>query len=183
MECFECGHKLKVTRSSKSAECSQCGAAICLEDLDINLHHTTPIRTRGDVIIRKPGRVSTSSVECKSLTCQGRLEVKTLRCQQDAIFRQGGGVDADIRCDHLVVEKGADVTFLKPVHAEDMTLNGRVTGTLQAQGKITIGKHGSVNGDITARSVLIEPGGELNGAMNIVRTRRSTSTAETPPQG
>ena len=32
-----------------------------------------------------------------------------------------------------------------------------------------IGGNGSVNGDVTARSVSIEPGGELNGAMNIVR--------------
>jgi cytoskeletal protein CcmA (bactofilin family)/ribosomal protein S27E len=175
VECFECGHRFKVSRSSKTAECSHCGATVCLEDFDINLHHTTPIRTRGDVTIRKPGRVTTSQVECKSLFCQGKLAVESLHCRQDAVFRAGADVEAEIACQHLIVEKGADVTFVKAVHAEDMTLNGRVTGTLQAKGKITIGINGSVNGDITAGAVLIEPGGELNGAMNIVRARPAST--------
>ena len=181
VECFDCGHKLKVSRSSKSADCTQCGAVICLEDLDINLQHTTRIRTRGSLTIRKPGRVSTTTVECKNLRCQGTLDAETLHCQQDAVFCQTGSVDAVIHCRHLVVEKGADITFNRSVLAEDMTLNGRVTGTLQATGKITIGSNGSMNGDITARSVFIEPGGELNGAMNIVRSRPAPPPP-TPPQ-
>ena len=72
---------------------------------------------------------------------------------------------------------GADVTFTDPVKAGDMFINSRVTATLSATGKITIGLYGSVNGDVTARSVTIDPGGELNGAMNILR--KPTPTA--PP--
>ena len=43
--------------------------------------------------------------------------------------------------------------------------------SLVPNGNIVIGGSGAVNGDITARSVSIEPGGELNGAMNIVRSQ------------
>jgi cytoskeletal protein CcmA (bactofilin family) len=39
---------------------------------------------------------------------------------------------------------------------------------------VLIGMNGAVNGDVTARSVSIEPGGELNGAMNIVRAKPVT---------
>jgi len=170
IECFECGHKLKVSRSSKLTDCVQCGALICLEDLDINLHHTEPIRTRGDVIVRKPGQITTSKIECKDLRCLGTIEAE-IDCQGEATFRTEGTITGPITCRKLTIEKGADVLFTHTVHAGDMFINARLTGNLNASGKITIGLYGAVNGDVTARSVAIDPGGELNGAMNIVRPK------------
>ena len=179
IECFECGHKLKVSRSSKITDCVQCGALICLEDLDINLHHTEPIRTRGDVIVRKPGLITTSKIECKDLRCLGTIEAE-IDCQGEATFRTEGTITGPISCRKLTIEKGADVIFTHTVKAGDMFINARVTGNLNASGKITIGLYGAVNGDVTARSVAIEPGGELNGAMNIIRVP-STPSAPPPP--
>ncbi len=179
IECFECGHKLKVSRSSKITDCVQCGALICLEDLDINLHHTEPIRTRGDVIVRKPGLITTSKIECKDLRCLGTIEAE-IDCQGEATFRTEGTITGPIACRKLTIEKGADVIFTHTVKAGDMFINARVTGNLNASGKITIGLYGAVNGDVTARSVAIEPGGELNGAMNIIRAP-STPTPTAPP--
>jgi len=179
IECFECGHKLKVSRSSKITDCVQCGALICLEDLDINLHHTEPIRTRGDVMVRKPGLITTSKIECKDLRCLGTIEAE-IDCQGEATFRTEGTITGPISCRKLTIEKGADVIFTHTVKAGDMFINARVTGNLNASGKITIGLYGAVNGDVTARSVAIEPGGELNGAMNIIRVP-STPSAPPPP--
>ena len=71
-----------------------------------------------------------------------------------------------------MVEKGADVAFLNPVHATEVEIQARVTGTICSTGPVLIASNGSVNGDVTARSVSIEPGGELNGAMNIVRGKQ-----------
>ena len=48
----------------------------------------------------------------------------------------------------------------------------RIFGTIYSSGPVLIGGNGSINGDVTARSVSIEPGGELNGAMNIVRGKQ-----------
>ncbi len=169
IECFECRHVFKVSRSMKSADCTECGAAICIEDLDINQHVTEPVRTRGDVIIRKPGIVSTYSLECRDLRCLGLIEAE-VRCQNEAVFRTEGAIKGSVNCRKLTIEKGADVTFLNTVHASDMHINSRVTGSLHATGKIVIGPYGAVNGDVTACAVAIEPGGELNGAMNIVRS-------------
>ena len=50
-------------------------------------------------------------------------------------------------------------------------IQAKITGTILCTGPLTIGKDGAVFGDVTARSINIEPGGELNGAMNIVRTQ------------
>jgi cytoskeletal protein CcmA (bactofilin family) len=180
VECFECGHKLKVNRSSKLSDCPQCAAIICLEDLDINTLHTAPIRTRGDVIVRKPGRISTSRVECRDLRCLGQIEAE-IDCQGEATFRNEGTIKGPVTCLKLVVEKGARVAFTHTVKAGDMFINSHVTGHLSASGKITIGLYGSVDGDVTARSVTIEPGGELNGAMNIVRPPAPASPPPPPP--
>ncbi len=171
-ECFDCGHKFKTGRSAKSASCPTCGAYISLEDVEINMPSTQAVKTRGDVLIRKRGRLSASSVQCRDLNCQGVIEAN-VTCTGDATFRTTGSVIGEIRCHRFVVEKGADVAFLNAVHAAEVEIQARVTGTLYCTGPVLITSNGSVNGDVTARSVSIEPGGELNGAMNIVRGKPS----------
>ncbi|MFC5457057.1 polymer-forming cytoskeletal protein [Prosthecobacter fluviatilis] len=170
-ECFDCGHKFKTGRSAKSANCPTCGAYISLEDVEINMTSTQPIKTRGNVLIRKRGRLSASSVQCRDLDCHGIIEAN-VTCSGDASFRTTGSIIGEIRCQRFVVEKGADVAFMNAVHATEVEIQARVTGTIYSTGPVLITSIGSVNGDVTARSVSIEPGGELNGAMNIVRGKQ-----------
>jgi cytoskeletal protein CcmA (bactofilin family) len=169
-DCFDCGHKFKVSRSSRSANCPQCGALISLEDVEINMASTQSIKTRGDVLIRKRGHLSTDLVICRDLRCQGIVEAN-IQASGDAAFRTVGNIIGEIRCKRFFVEKGADVTFLNLIYAEEAEIQARITGTIMCSGPLTIGRDGSVNGDVTTRSINIEPGGELNGAMNIVRTQ------------
>lgn len=176
-ECFDCGHKFKTGRSAKSANCPACGAYISLEDVEINMTSTQAVKTRGDVIIRKRGRISASSIFCRDLQCHGIVEAN-VTCSGDAAFRTTGSIIGEIRCNRFIVEKGADVAFLNPVHAAEVEIQARVTGIIFSTGPVLIGSNGSVNGDVTARSVSIEPGGELNGAMNIVRGRQPQTQAQ-----
>jgi cytoskeletal protein CcmA (bactofilin family)/predicted RNA-binding Zn-ribbon protein involved in translation (DUF1610 family) len=180
-ECFDCGHKFKTGRSAKSANCPACGAYISLEDVEINMTSTQPIKTRGNVLIRKRGRLSASSVQCRDLECHGIIEAN-VTCSGDATFRTTGSIIGEIHCQRFVVEKGADVAFLNAVHATDVEIQARLTGTIYSSGPVLIGGNGSINGDVTARSVSIEPGGELNGAMNIVRGKQiALSPPAVPP--
>jgi cytoskeletal protein CcmA (bactofilin family)/ribosomal protein S27E len=169
-ECFDCNHKFKVSRSSRSANCPSCGSFVSLEDVEVNMPSTQAIKTRGDVLIRKRGHLSTDSVRCKDLRCQGVIEAN-IEASGDAIFRTVGTVIGTVHCKRFIIEKGADVTFINEVRAEEVDIQSRVTGTIFSSGSLVIGGAGAVNGDVTARSISIEPGGELNGAMNIVRTQ------------
>lgn len=169
-DCFDCSHKFKVSRSSRSANCPSCGAYVSLEDVEINMPSTQAIKTRGDVLIRKRGHLSTDSVRCKDLRCQGIIEAN-IEASGDAIFRTAGTIIGTVHCKRFIVEKGADVTFINVVRAEEVDIQSRVTGTIFSSGSLIIGGSGAVNGDVTGRSISIEPGGELNGAMNIVRTQ------------
>ncbi|WP_078813201.1 polymer-forming cytoskeletal protein [Prosthecobacter debontii] len=169
-ECFECGHKFKVSRSARSTTCPNCSATIPLDDVEVNMPTGESIRTRGDVLIRKRGQVSAERIECKDFRCQGILEAN-VTASGDAIFRATGTMIGEIHCRRFIIEKGSDVVFLNEIHAEEVEVQAKITGTLFSSGPLVIGINGSVNGDVTARSVSIEPGGELNGAMNIVRSK------------
>ncbi|MES2593748.1 MAG: polymer-forming cytoskeletal protein [Verrucomicrobiota bacterium] len=169
-DCFDCGHKFKVSRSSRSANCPHCGSLISLEDVEINMASNQPIKTRGDVLIRKRGHLSTDLVICRDLRCQGIVEAN-IQASGDAVFRTVGNIIGEIRCKRFIVEKGADVTFLNMIYADEADVQAKITGTIMCNGPLTIGREGSVNGDVTTRSINIEPGGELNGAMNILRTQ------------
>jgi cytoskeletal protein CcmA (bactofilin family) len=169
-DCFECGHKFKVSRSSRSANCPHCGSLISLEDVEINMATNQAIKTRGDVLIRKRGHLSTDLIICRDIRCQGIVEAN-IQASGDAVFRTVGNIIGEIHCKRFIIEKGADVTFLNLIHAEETDIQAKITGTILCTGPLTIGKDGAVFGDVTARSINIEPGGELTGAMNIVRTQ------------
>jgi cytoskeletal protein CcmA (bactofilin family) len=168
-QCFDCAHKFKVGRSSRSTTCPQCGGYISLEDVEITLASTQAIRTRGDVTIRKNGHVAARSIQCREFRCFGKVEAN-VSCTGDAVFRASGTLIGEIHCSRFVVEKGSDLVLMNPVYADEMEIHAKVTGQLFSRRQIFIGGNGAVNGDVTARSVSIEPGGELNGAMNILRS-------------
>ena len=171
-QCFDCDHKFKVGRSSKSANCPNCGAYISLEDIELNMPSTQAIKTRGDVLIRKRGQLSATHLYAKDLRCQGTVSAN-INCSGDAIFRTSGTIVGEVRCRRFIVEKGSAITFMNPVHAEEVEIHAPITGNVFSKGPVLISANGAVNGDVTARSVSIEPGGELNGAMNIVRSTPS----------
>lgn len=167
-QCFDCGNKFKVGRSSKSANCPSCGALISLEDIELNMPSNQAIKTRGDVLIRKRGHLTAAHLYAKDLRCYGMVQANVF-CSGDAIFKTEGTVIGEIHCRRFIVEKGSEITFMNPVHAEEVEIHSPITGNVFSKGAVQIFANGAVNGDVTARSVSIEPGGELNGSMNIVR--------------
>ncbi|MBL9143842.1 MAG: polymer-forming cytoskeletal protein [Verrucomicrobiaceae bacterium] len=170
-ECFDCSNKFKVGRSSRSANCPSCGAYISLEDIELNLPSSQAIKTRGDVMIRKRGHLTAAHLYARDLRCYGLVEANIF-CSGDATFKTTGTIIGEVKCKKFLVEKGSEITFMNPVHADDVEIHGVITGHVYSKGPVIIGNGGAVNGDVTARSVSIEPGGELNGSMNIVRTAK-----------
>lgn len=168
VECFHCHNKFSVGRAAKSCGCPSCGVNICLEDFDINLPSTASIQTRGDVMIRKNGNVSASEIKCRDLRVYGSVSAH-IDCSGDLFLRTSGNVIGEIHCQRFVVEKGSDINFYNTVNAEEVEVHARMVGNIQCSGRVLIGPAGYVHGDVTARSVSIEPGGQLDGAMNILR--------------
>lgn len=169
-ECFECHNKFKVGRSSKSANCPSCGAYISMEDIDLNMPSTQPIKTRGDVMIRKRGHLTATHLFAKELRCFGLVSAN-IQCSGDAIFKTSGTIVGEVHCKKFIVEKGSDIEFLNEVRADEIEIAAPVKGHFYSKGPLIISATGAVDGSVTGRSISIEPGGELNGSMNIVRAQ------------
>ena len=71
-------------------------------------------------------------------------------------------------CRTLTVKAGAEVHFLKPVHAHDMVVNGRVHGNIVVQGRLTVGRGGVVSGMVAARTINMEEGGALEAQAHVL---------------
>ncbi len=182
VECFDCHNNFKVGRSAKSTNCPACGVYICLENFEINLNSTTPIRTRGDVLIRKNGKLSTTEIHCRNLTVHGSISAN-IDCTGDFIISASGNNIGTVRCHRLVIEKGSDFQFLNTIVADEAEVRSRITGNIQCHGPLLISATGQMHGDVTAHSVSIQPGGQLDGAMNILRSspdNKEPSTSQIP---
>jgi cytoskeletal protein CcmA (bactofilin family) len=175
-ECFECHNKFKVGRSAKSAGCPNCGANICLEDFDINISSTAPIHTRGDVLIRKTANVTTSEICCRDLRVFGAVSAR-IECRGELLIRCTGTIIGEIQCRKLVIDKGCDVHILNTVNAGEVEVRARIFANIHCTGPVRISPTGWVHGDVTARSVAIEPGGQLDGSMNILRSTPAPAPA------
>lgn len=174
--CFQCQHCSTVNRSARQTVCPKCGAAICLEDIEINLEVERPIQTRGDVLIRKRGALICSLLECGNLRCIGGVQGDILAAA-DACFGNDGRVNGKVRCKRLVIEKGATVEFTHPVQTDEAEIHAKLTGQIHCRGRLIIGKNGLVRGDVSAASVSIEPGGVLDGNIRIVTAYQPSATA------
>jgi len=181
VECFDCHHKFKVGRSARNSQCPACSSPICLEDIDINMTSTSPIRTRGDVYIRKMGNVSTSEIKCRDLNVQGIISA-SVECTGELTIRTAGTIVGEIHCVRLQVIKGSDIQLINTIYAKEVEIYARVCGNIHCDGPVLIGSGGCVEGDVTARSVNIEPGGHLDGGMNILRPPQKKAPADAAAQ-
>lgn len=172
VECFDCQHIFKVGRSAKSTNCPACGVYVCLENFEINMNSITPIHTRGDVLIRKNGNLSTSEIYCRNLTVHGCVS-GNIDCTGEFMISASGNHIGNVRCHRIVIEKGSDIHFLNTIVAHDVEVRARVFGNIQCHGPVLITATGWVHGDVTAHSVSIQPGGQLDGVMNILRSNSS----------
>jgi len=91
-----------------------------------------------------------------SVKVQGRAEGE---------FRVGGNFE---------VGAGASVKAL--IDGTNVTIRGDAEGTLTARDKLTLGKSGKFNGDVTVKRLQIEDGASLNGHVRMGSFEQSSSS-------
>ena len=129
---------------------------------------TAPIETSEDGVVesRRDGQNKFTlgpgdSLEGKliysgSVNVQGRAEGE---------FHVSGNFD---------VASGANVKAL--IDGTNVTIRGDAEGTLTARDKLTLGKSGKFNGDVTVKRLQIEDGASLNGHVRMGSFEQSSSS-------
>lgn len=75
-------------------------------------------------------------------------------------------------CGDIVVEKSGHV--VAPIKAGNLMVKGKVQGAVHARGEVTIGKNGSLKGEIEAASIVVEAGAVLDAFLRIGTTHEES---------
>ena len=71
----------------------------------------------------------------------------------------------DLKNHHLTV--GPNGAVKGEIHAQDVTIVGRVTGNVNATERIELSDTGRVEGDLIASKLLVQEGAQLNGSITM----------------
>src|SRR6266516_685020 len=166
VSCFECKRKHEVSDQATSTNCPGCSAHIDLRDYKITTSFSRTIRTRGDVHLTTKGDLSSTSVICTTAIVEGQLRGH-LECADSMTINLVGKLPGRIGAPHLVVERKSDIQCFRRVRVTNIDIKGRMSGEILASGSVTIYKTGTLDGNVTAKSIAIEKGGMFSGQLVI----------------
>jgi cytoskeletal protein CcmA (bactofilin family) len=166
VSCFECKRKHEVSDQATSTNCPGCSAHIDLRDYKITTSFSRTIRTRGDLHLTSKGDLSSTSVVCQSAVIEGKLR-GNLECEDSMTIHLVGKIPGRIDAQNIIVESKSDIQCFRRVRVTNIDIRGRMSGEIIATGSVTIRKNGSLEGNVTAKSIAIEKGGLFSGQLVI----------------
>src|SRR5436309_13555226 len=166
VSCFECKRKHEVSDQATSTNCPGCSAHIDLRDYKITTSFSRTIRTRGDVHLTSKGDLSSTSVICNSAIIEGKVR-GNLECEDSMTIDLVGKIPGRIGAQHLTVDRKSDIQCFRRVRVTNIDIKGRMSGEIIAAGSVTIHKTGTLDGNVTAKSIAIEKGGMFSGQLVI----------------
>ncbi len=164
--CFECHATHKVSSLAKTTLCPNCGSYVDLQDFDITGLFSRSIRTRGRLVVSPRGDLNCGKAICGSAVIEGRIR-GSLICEGKAVLKCKGKLSGEIEANHLVVERGADIEFVRPVRAGRVEIMGKATGRIYCGTEVYIFKKGYLTGAVHAKSFVIDQGGSFIGDTEI----------------
>ena len=78
-----------------------------------------------------------------------------------------GKIPGRIGAQHMIVERKSDIQCFRRVKVTNIDIKGRMSGEIVASGSVTIQKTGTLDGNVTAKSIAIEKGGMFSGQLVI----------------
>ncbi|MEO5753422.1 MAG: polymer-forming cytoskeletal protein [Chthoniobacterales bacterium] len=164
--CFDCGTVQELNSIATSTICPSCSVHMDLRDYKINTAFSRAIRTHGQVHVTSSGDLSSSSVLCRSAIIDGKLR-GSLQCTEKVEFRAPAKVQGKLSAPEVLIGKKADVQFFRQLQVGSIEIFGRMSGEIVAETVVTIRSHGSLDGNVVARSINVEKGGTFSGQLII----------------
>jgi cytoskeletal protein CcmA (bactofilin family)/endogenous inhibitor of DNA gyrase (YacG/DUF329 family) len=165
VNCLHCNASQKVSSLAKSGSCVQCGTYLDFRDFKIDSNFSKGVETHGIVTITKSGELTSPKVACAAAIVMGKVN-GNLVCSTYANVFTKGRVLGSIQARHLVIERKADVEFVRPLRVGTVEINGKISARIFAD-SVTINKHGALEGAVTAKSIKIDRGGIFHGDLFI----------------
>ncbi len=164
--CFECTSWHEISSSAQSTTCKACGAYIDLQDYKISGGFSRNIKTRGTLYLGSKGDLSSSKIVCEQATIHGKMR-GNLSCPGKVTIRVQGRLYGSLEAGQLIVEKGSEVIFSRPIRASGVEVHGTMTGQIVSDSHVTVFKSGSLDGAVDATGFTVEKGGCFQGELTI----------------
>jgi cytoskeletal protein CcmA (bactofilin family) len=133
----------------------------------------------GDMSIRgeceTPGQVRIEGRVAGTVTAGGVELAPSGKVQGDVVARSegqrghpfiiGGSVTGSVRAGRVEVRRGGSVSG--GVVADEAVIQGRVYGGVQARTRLALARSAEVEGDVLARRLSLEEGGQVNGTIRM----------------
>jgi len=168
IECFECQAQQSVSSAAKSSICPHCSAYIDLRDFKITAAFARNIQTQGSVVVAAKGNLTSAKILCANAHIHGKMH-GNLFCSGTTHVKLKGQVFGSVQTQHLLIEKGSDVEFLRPPKVGSAGIHGKVSARINAEGMVTISKTGSLEGTVYAKGINVDQGGNFHGELFIGR--------------
>ena len=189
--CFECKRKHEVSEAATSTNCPGCSAHIDLRDYKIATSFSRSIRTRGDLHLTSKGDLSSTSVVCRNAIIEGKLR-GNLQCSETATIDFVGKIPGRLTAHHITLEKKSDVQFYRRVRVSSIDIKGRMSGEIIAETVVKIHSKAVLDGNVTAKSIVVEKDGIFSGQLVIGKAdltqpellpeQKPTAPGETSPE-
>ena len=174
--CFECSAWHEVSSAASSSTCKACGAYIDLQDYKVTGSFSRNIKTRGSLHLSAKGDLSSSKIICSEATIHGKMR-GNLTCPGKVTIRVQGKLFGSVEAGELIVERGSEVAFTRPIHAATAEIHGRMSGQIVASGHVTIFKSGLLDGAVAASGFSVEKGGCFQGELTISPRQKAAADA------
>jgi len=165
VNCLHCNAEQTVSSLAKSGTCVQCGHYLDFRDFKVDGNFSKTIETHGTITVTKSGELASAKVSCAAAVVMGKVN-GNLVCSTTAHIWTRGRVLGSIQARQLIIEKKADVEFVRPLHVGTAEINGKISARIFAD-SVTINKNGALEGAVTAKSIKIERGGIFHGDLVI----------------
>jgi cytoskeletal protein CcmA (bactofilin family)/predicted RNA-binding Zn-ribbon protein involved in translation (DUF1610 family) len=172
IRCGACNTPQQVSTDAQSSLCGHCGAYIDLRDFKIATVFSRNIQTQGTIEITRKGDVTSTKLVCGSAIIEGKLHGNLL-CTGATRVKFKGRLLGSIETYELVIVKGSEIDFVRPVKADHVEISGKISARIVAEHVVTITKTGSLEGTVHARSITVEKGGIFSGELFIGKTEMS----------
>ncbi len=151
---------------ASSTLCPKCGLYLSLKNYDIRETRNQRIETCGDVTIHKKGVVRSTTIRCHDLSVDGFFNGGVV-CTGNFTIRKHGKIMGRVACRKLQVEKRAHVEFLNAIDADEVVIDGTVTGDIHCRGKLSLLKKATLIGDIHVASLTVAEGAKHHGQISM----------------
>jgi cytoskeletal protein CcmA (bactofilin family) len=105
-------------------------------------------------------------VICRSAIIEGKLR-GNLQCSGDATVNYVGKIPGRLTAQAITIEKKSDVQFFRRVRAASIDIKGRMVGEVIAETVVKIHKNAVLDGNVTAKSIVVEKDGIFSGQLVI----------------